>query len=57
MAMNMEYCRFRNTLLALKELDFSNTHNKTLSRDEMKARQELIELMLEVVEPFLDEVL
>lgn len=55
MAMNMEYCQFRNTLAALKELDFSKEHHKTLSWEEVKAKKQLVELILEIGEPYLEE--
>lgn len=53
--MNMEYCQFSNTLAALKELDFSKVHHKTLSWEEVKSKRELVELILEIGEPYLEK--
>jgi hypothetical protein len=49
MPMNMSYCRFRNTLIALRECEesFSDTMNNPLdelSEDEKKAAKSLIKL-------------
>jgi hypothetical protein len=50
MTVNMSYCRYHNTLLALKECWANWTDATDLSVEEAKARRELIDLAREIVE-------
>ena len=45
---NMSYCRFQNTLLALK--DCSHYLDDDLSAEETTARKKLVELCADIVE-------
>lgn len=41
--MNMSYCRFQNTLKDLRDC-YNHLHDKDMSDEEWKARQEIVEL-------------
>ena len=42
--MNMSYCRFRNTLLALEDCESAIDDNEELSEEEENAKNDLVEV-------------
>ncbi len=56
MPMNMGYCRFENTLAALREcVDYANENDlKDLSVSEQKCAEKLLKLCKEFADDFLD---
>lgn len=51
---NMDYCKFENTLSALRQCDADMTEPE--NRDEKRARLELIALCAQIVEDYADEL-
>jgi hypothetical protein len=49
--MNMSYCRFQNTLKDLTDC-YDNLDDTDLSEEEARARYQLIELCIEIVENY-----
>ena len=49
MGQNMSYCRYQNTLAALRECEDDFDYPDDLSDEESMARDRLIELMAELV--------
>lgn len=47
--MNMSYCRFQNTLIALQECD-DNMFDGELSKEEERARKRLIKLCAKIAD-------
>ena len=47
---NMSYCRFRNTLIDLKDCYDNITEIEEMSEDELHARRKLIELCQEIAQ-------
>ena len=47
--MNMSYCRFQNTLLALRDC-YNNLDNTDLSKEEHEARKALAHLCQKIVD-------
>lgn len=54
---NMSYCRFRNTLLDLTDC-YENFHEDEgeLSKEERSARRKIVELCIDIVNDFGDDV-
>ena len=53
--MNMSYCRFRNTLLALRDC-YNSMEEKNLSIEEFKSRKDLIYLCMDIKDDYKDMV-
>ena len=53
--MNMSYCRFRNTLLALRDC-YNSMEEKNLSIEEFKSRKDLIYLCMDIIDDYKDMV-
>lgn len=47
---NMSYCRFQNTLSDLRDCEDNLLETESLSKDEQRARQQLIETCRRIVE-------
>lgn len=52
--MNMSYCRFRNTVLALRDCQ-DNIYDDLDSNEEKDAKEQLIEMCKEIAYEFNDE--
>ena len=52
---NMSYCRFQNTLGDLRDCYEALQHGDKLSKDELRARNELVRLCAEITEEFAGE--
>jgi hypothetical protein len=53
--MNMSYCRFQNTLLALRDC-YNSMEKKNLSIEEFKSRKDLIYLCMDIIDDYKDMV-
>lgn len=51
---NMGYCRFRNTLEDLRDCE-EHIYDQLDDEDEMKARQKLIKLCMDITAQFADD--